>query len=316
MEFLNNKNIYKNTTTCIEYLRSLDLYHSKDDDDKRIFHCYWGNEFGAKACLSIKSFLATQNLDHVKLWLWLDKDDAYDQNINNPYLAPFLSKIEIKRYDVNVESANTPLSLLPPDAFANDLLKRSDLFRLLILYKYGGCYFDLDMLFLRDLSAVIPIFPKPEFCYQWAAKPYANSAFFSMKKTSGIAVYLMEKAIKFGSFHPKILFNIADANLKILMLPSTFFDPAWLHVTDSDTGTSCPFEKFEDFFKLFQDEELSSLKPKIHAFLDYCLTYHWHNQWMTSELKSSIAGYYNNYFDSILERRFGLRLHPSFFKEA
>lgn len=54
---------------------------------------------------------------------------------------------------------------------------RADAFRLLITYKYGGLYFDLDVLFLKDFSDLL----ENSFCYQWEKQPYANTAVLFLK---------------------------------------------------------------------------------------------------------------------------------------
>ena len=58
----------------------------------------------------------------------------------------------------------------------NGITYYSDFTRMLLLYKYGGCWFDLDVLFLRDFS---PLFSKfsDEIClYAWGKENYPNNA--------------------------------------------------------------------------------------------------------------------------------------------
>ena len=53
-----------------------------------------------------------------------------------------------------VESMNTPLENKFDLLNANDSLNwaAGDLFRILVLYNYGGVYVDFDVAFLRDFS--------------------------------------------------------------------------------------------------------------------------------------------------------------------
>jgi Glycosyltransferase sugar-binding region containing DXD motif len=149
MILLSPSSLYSNTATCLEFLRKLPAASGdRRRDGRQRFHCYWSGRFGGKQALSIKSCLATQDCD---LWLWLDHASALEAHQQNRYLKPLLPHITVRRYCPVEEAADTPLRGSPP-LEERALAHRSDVFRILILFKYGGCYFDLDMLFLRNIA--------------------------------------------------------------------------------------------------------------------------------------------------------------------
>jgi Glycosyltransferase sugar-binding region containing DXD motif len=316
MKLLPDEKLYLSTDACLNYLKKIPKIPQSEptvilQEQPLIFHCYWSGKFGAKQTLSIKSFLATQDLLRSQLWLWLDKSNGYDQYENNRHLKPLFSRITVKSYDSTQEAADTPLvssGLLE----IKDQVMHSNIFRMMVLYKYGGCYFDLDTLFLRNFFELWNILPVWEFCYRWAGKSFANSAILTLNKHSKASSYLIEKAAQQMKCLPKDLFRIADEKLELLMLPAVFFDPLWLLKDKIDTHSNYPFKSFKEFYRAMNMEQLDRRIPKIQEFLNPCFAYHWHNQWNASEIPNSIAGYFNRQFDSILTNKYGLQPLKSF----
>ncbi|MGY0036053.1 glycosyltransferase [Pedobacter sp. NJ-S-72] len=93
-----------------------------------------------------------------------------------------------------------------------NLAKRSDAFRFLVLYKYGGLYFDLDVMFLKDFGGLLD----SEFCYAWETQPYANSAILNLKRKSDLCNYILNKGIKKRTVLPWIILNYSDLLLQEL----------------------------------------------------------------------------------------------------
>lgn len=342
-----------NTAECLKYLRTIPRTSPAQKlEEKWLFHCYWYGEFGPKPCLSIKSFLATQDLEQTELILWLDKHHGYSGYESNPYLKPLLSKISVRSYDPQEATNRTPLAGSPaladteipngePDvqtavlpnsgvrwgAEEQDTMARlealsleqtkkalrADVFRIVTLHKHGGCYFDLDMFFLRDFFHLRNMLPQPEFCYQWSDLNYANSAILSLMKRGNISSYLIRKAARFNSCHPEKLFRKGDTRLNLLMLPSPFFDPLWLLNEGRDSSKLCPLEKmFENFFRPYTAEELAEKLEQMQEYRDSCFTYHWHNQWTKLEARNSVAGCWNQAIDKVLLEKYGLRATETF----
>jgi hypothetical protein len=94
------------------------------------------NPFGRKQSLAVRAAIATQPLNLCHIILWSDVDLS-----NNEYVKPMLPYIELRIYDVAKEKRDTPIESLPvEDAVDDRCWLDSDIFRILILYKYGGVY--------------------------------------------------------------------------------------------------------------------------------------------------------------------------------
>ena len=110
----------------------------------------------------IKSYLATQNLDKTELIVWSDYDIS-----DNPLIQPFKNLATFNIYDAEEEAIGTPLE-------GNDKLfmkdpkyyLQSDLARILLLYKYGGVWVDMDIIFLRDFKPLLD----QEYMYMWGSE--------------------------------------------------------------------------------------------------------------------------------------------------
>ena len=70
---------------------------------------------------------------------------------------------------------------------------RSDIARLMILFNYGGIYFDLDIILLKDINCILDF----EFCYQWGGKTGGNNAFLRLKKGSTNCNDIMNRYVVF-----------------------------------------------------------------------------------------------------------------------
>jgi hypothetical protein len=75
-------------------------------------------------------------------------------------------RLVLKKWDPVVEAKDTPVEKMSERALkSNDgrNWKGGDLLRIVILYKYGGLYFDLDVMFARDFA---PLYNQ-DFIYNW-----------------------------------------------------------------------------------------------------------------------------------------------------
>jgi len=266
---------------------------------KIIYHCYWFGEIGRKQAFSIKSLLCTQNMDNCKVILWLDKNNGYENHEQNSFLIALLPYIEVKAYDYYIESENTPwgndAGVNIGDSTYHQLVARADAFRYIELYKHGGIYFDLDILFLKDFAELL----HSEFCYAWETQPFANSALFNLKQKSPISTYLLHKTMKKRAVSPWLILLYEDQFLKDLcVLPCAFFDPIWQGLPPEKT----PLNDFEEFFKPFNNEFIN--KFNIHSYKDFftgCYAFHWHNQWKTAENGNSFFGIFEKEFNKLIE---------------
>lgn len=199
--------------------------------------------------------------------------------------------IYIYIYEDKIQIKNTPFEKYKNLFLQNyNLPARADAFRLLIPFKYGGLYFDLDILFLKDFSDLL----KNSFCYQWEKQPYANTAilFFKDKELINKIPHYIEK---YNAVVPWAIFNYSNVGLsEMTILPCAFFDPIW-NITNIN-NYDYPITKFEDLF--------AEYKNKIISYKEFFMgvyAYHWHNQWNKKTDKNSLFNIFNNEFSEILK---------------
>jgi len=275
INILDNPELYdgRNLDACLGYCKS--LYPIKLNEEV-IFHKLWlnkGIEFGRKQALSVKSFIVTQQLDRCKLILWTDYDIA-----NSEYIKPLLPYIEIKYYNATEEAKGTILegnkNLIFKDSMA---YLDGDLFRLLILHKYGGVYSDMDVVLLRDFS---PLLSK-EFMYGWGnaynTDGWINGAIMHLVKESLLSDYLLLEVKNCDINSPTSLGK--DTYLKVreyynnwIVYPAGFFNTEWQW--DASYMRRILGEEFyEGITSPMRKNKYSN------ELYDGAFSWHWHNKW-------------------------------------
>jgi len=319
MKTWDDPQLYTDPDYCLEFLAGLPDCAGRARGQKRIFHAYWHGIFGAKQALSLKSFLATQDLSKSEVWIWTEGMPSGIPAEENRFLAPMAGMIRVLPFSLAELTPGTPFQPDPgiigilgwrKRALLNgqkDLVHRSNLIRYLILYRFGGVYFDLDVLFLRDWNPLFEILGEAEFCYQWSSQPYCNTAILALQKESAFLEHIMGKSLKKRAFSPSKLFAFDDNALDLLVLPCTVFDPLWLHCDGHSIMTRRPFDTFEDFFLPRPEPAID-----IERFFPGSFAYHWHNQWTAPEIRNSFAGQFDRYFSERLRERFGVVCAPAF----
>ena len=240
------------------------------NDSKVIFHAYWYGKVSRLQVASINSLFATQESYDYVLWLWLD-EDTFDQNgEDNEWMKSIYNNpcIVIKRY--NPKKYVMKDSVLSKSMYLFDnskkLAMRADGLRIWALHQYGGFYFDLDVMFLRDMGKLIL---GPEFVYAWEKQVYANSAIIYLRKGSYLNEYIARKVNRVHSTQPWDVFKYDDPGMKPLRLYSTsLFDPIW-----NDDSEEYYIHNFDEFFK----KRLSDFN--CEKVFPYSYAYHWHNNW-------------------------------------
>jgi hypothetical protein len=272
---------------------------------------YWYGDFSSKQAFTVKSFLATQDLGNSELWLWLDAESGHAGHNDNPYLRPFLPFLNVMRFDPEVEAKDSPLERSRDLYLDLDPTRRSNFFRFAVLYKYGGTYTDMDMMFLRDFDALRRTrYFHDEFCYRWSSHvSYANSAVLRLNQHSDTARAILIKCCEVGCCRPRNVLRFEDnADLDITVLPCPFFDPLWPHHDRQDYYKTAPFRQFGDFFRKFGWRFRHI--PAVRSYRDFfpgAFAYHWHNFWDAREYEDSYFGLFNKEFDIILEEKLGVR---------
>ncbi len=248
----------------IEYLQKNKLNFYPKDDSIIIYHVYWYGYITRKQLLPIKSYLKTQDLKKTVLWVWLDFETYSEKNIN---LIPKHKNIVVKKYIPNNEAKNT---FFENKKFINDkkyIKFRSDIARLLFLYNYGGVYYDLDMILLKDLMPLLDV----EFCYSWSDKNRGNNGILRLKKKSKNCEQILKK---YTHKTPQCVGTnkvIFTNDLNIYCFPSVLFDPVWILNDKKLKSKYGNLNKFDNFFK--------NTKENINTFFaNEIFAYHWHSR--------------------------------------
>ena len=269
IKFLNdNKNLYDPNIDL--YTKSLDYAKNIENSENNniIFHCLWRvpKEFGRKQLAVLKSIIVNHIdvLETLEINLWSNVDLS-----ENVFFKEVEDFVTLRRWDLHNEIKGTILEdygfLSDKNSINDDVCYlESDLFRLLILHKYGGFYIDMDVLVLRNFLQLNDF----EFLYQWGTSGFRdevfkiNNAVMRLNKNSDLSFECLEilkeiPASKNSFDWGSGMFSNIKKN-EILVLPGIWFDSEW-----GFEGTqSNPFIKVDN----------------IELF-DGAFTWHWHNRW-------------------------------------
>jgi len=270
MHLLNNDiNLYRPEKKY--YLESLKYAKNfeNNNNNKLVFHCFWRvpREFGRKQVAVIMSILANHinKLDNLEINLWSNIDLS-----NNILLQNIKKYLNFKRWNLDIERKDSILEncyYITKESISDNMCYlEGDLFRLLVLNKYGGFYIDMDVLILRDMTPLNNL----EFLYQWGTSGCndnelvmtMNGAVMRFNKSSAILeeyLEILSEDIPYKdstSWGNKLYSKLI--NNSILVLPCIWFNSEWGH---EDTIND-PFGN----------------KNKIELF-DGAFTWHWHNRW-------------------------------------
>jgi len=260
---------------------------------RTIFHGFWSGQFKQKQQISLKSALATQQGE---IWLWLDEKDGWEERLSNPFVTEISGKIVLKKYSISTEVIGTPLEH-NIHLYTTDKVSTSDVFRFLILYHYGGVYFDLDVLFLKDFSPLLT----EQFAYPWDEN---NQKLVSENKAAALNQAILHIYAKgdlalsilhalnislnngnkyFNGYTGFAPFVTTTKHPDLHVLPMKFFDPCWVN-------NFRPKYFFEDS----HDHSCYSDIPAAYAF-------HWHNCWdLPIDPNSKFAQLSNQYTQPML----------------
>jgi hypothetical protein len=271
---LNDLRLYSDTNHCLARLR--DGLVPPTAAPPVTFHAYWRGRFGPKQALSVRSVLATQA--GARVHLRLDAQDGFEGHETLPDLAPLLDRVKVSVCDPQAE---VDAMRLPVRIDGNDT-HQADAFRLLALHQEGGVYFDLDVVFLRDLGPLRNLGP---FCYQWSGEPHANNAVLYLEAVSKLTTQILKRCRKKRSFRPwEVLRKDAGELRDLLLLPCAFFDPLWLRFDGHDPEAHVPFSHFDSFFNTSEDASPAAVDER---FFPGAFAYHWHNRWDAKEEEGS-----------------------------
>jgi len=264
------------------YRLGLDLLGNVKDEDysfpeeRTNFHVYTEVRT-PKELLAIKSYLATQNLDKTKLIVWSDYDISDQENIQ-----PYKDLVDFRVYNPQELAKGTPLegveSHLKTGGDHNHWMS-SGVMRFLVLYKFGGVYYDMDMVLLRDFKPILG----QDFAYQWGSSTdfpkerrweedcYGPcAALLGVVKGSHFIEDCMERLVATpptgGTCYDEDMLSYVYAKRPFTVFPSTFFNTEWLiSKTDKPLAQALNPQWFD-----------TPLQDLNHLFLE-AFAWHWHN---------------------------------------
>lgn len=246
-------------------------------ENPQLFHTYT-DLLSPKDLEVVRSWLVSQQLTH-KLIVWSDVDLS-----NHPDLKPLLDikflhgehPIETRIWDPVEEAKGTPLEDFS-HLKANDDRHwlSSDLMRLLVGWKYGGVFTDMDVFYLKNMNSLLGL----EFMYQWGNKTNFSyegccASVMRLEKGSDLATHLLETL---KSQNPqqrstcwgKDLFAQAYRSRPWLILPGSFFNTEWLMSEDMNHPPEGPGREIEKGW--------FSRTPASDCLFLEAYTWHWHN---------------------------------------
>ena len=115
-------------------------------DKPVIFHCYWNGIVYEKPLYSIMScyyFNVLNKNNKIILWVENGKKNGFTDKLSKYCeIRGFSLETEKKKSEIDELKGNVTIKS------GNDKRFRADFVRCLLLYNYGGCWFDLDCFFL------------------------------------------------------------------------------------------------------------------------------------------------------------------------
>lgn len=281
-----NQSLYYNLDECLKFCNQI-----KEEDYKineiTDFHIFWnvGYPFERKQLLGIKSYLCTQDLQKTRFNLWCNVDLS-----NNEFLKPFLHLINFRIYNISEEAKGTPIErrqdiINSSDTYSNLNWTKGDLFRVLILHKYGGLYTDVDVVFMRSFAPVLD----QEFMYKWGTeKEMINGAIMRLFKNSKFSNDLINEIAR-GPVMPNttnwstnLYQKVRRYNKDWTIFPAGFFNPEW---QDTTLGDWNPMKKYN--FKTY----------------DGAFSWHWHNKWLEKVEEGSKWQIMESKFDKLIKEK-------------
>jgi len=279
----NNEKFYTDFERTLDFLKSIKDENYNYPNHETIFHTYTEVK-NKKQLMTIKSFLANQNLNHCKLIVWSDYDIQ-----NNSLIQPYKKYVDFRVYNAHKEAVGTPLHGKNNYLSASDEkhYMQSGVLRFLVLYKYGGIWFDMDMVLLRNFKPIL----NQDFAYMWGSskdfkKENPNSgdcygpcaALMGAKKDGEHIQICMEELLKTDIVPCTTCFD-EDMLAKVYrrkeftVFPSVFFNTEW--------QVNCKYPGLSPKIQTgwFDKNEMS----EKYLFLD-AFAWHWHNTSRKNEI--------------------------------
>jgi mannosyltransferase OCH1-like enzyme len=250
-----------------DYIETINIaLNLKEDYEKSvIFHSYWNGQLNKKHLYSILScyyfnVYKNKQVSDFKIILWLEN------NKPNKYNVQIEKYAEIKNFSLSNEILDTKF-ITSEFYYKKELSFYSDVVRYLLLYNYGGIWFDLDCFFLRSFSPIFNNFENEICVYQWENQNYPNGAIYislipKSEKMRHNIQFIIKHNRGWGFQEASLTY---DLPLDMLVLPCSWFNADWIK-NPFNIGT-------EKFF------EETNINYDFDNFFKGSFCYHWHNKW-------------------------------------
>ncbi|KAH8684740.1 snoRNA binding protein-like protein [Tricladium varicosporioides] len=147
----------------------------------------------------------------------------------------------------------------------------SDAVRFVVLHMYGGAYFDMDVVMLRDMRPLL-IGDEHSFAERWGGHPSPgdyNTAIMSLTANSSLSSYLLRGGVRMGlNFHPRVVGVMAvkdHRNQEFQMLETAIFDPIWTEFNWDRLG-KCTVPCIHDYGQVFKGKNAFPLHDEWEAY--------------------------------------------------
>jgi len=253
-------------TNDMEYEETIDIARKLLTDvynNQVIFHCYWQGELTEKHLYSIISCYHF-NKNH-KIILWLEN------NISNEYNILIGKYAEIKLFNINDEIMNND--------FMNNDFMNNDFIKYLLLYNFGGVWFDLNCFILRSFDPLFVHFQHHICVYRLEYSNIPNDAIYislepksnNMKKN---IEFIINRNNGFGFVKANMTF---DLSLDLVILPCSWFNPI---------SIKNPLGNEKDYKMFFRT---TTERYDFNNFYNGSFCYNWNNLWNDEIENNSIA---------------------------
>lgn len=147
----------------------------------------------------------------------------------------------------------------------------SDAVRFVVLHLYGGAYFDMDVVMLRDMRP-LTIGDGHSFAERWGGHSSPgdyNTAIMSLTANSSLSSYLLRGGVRMGlNFHPRVIGVMAvkdHRNREFHMLETAAFDPIWTEF-NWDLKGRCTIPCMHDYGQVFKGKNAFPLKDEWESY--------------------------------------------------
>ena len=267
------KEDYNDVQKILNYLFMVREWGDEDVEPIKYFHCFWKGDLSDLHLMSLKSLHETHPESHVILWTL----DSFQMQgtlswmkikklLKNKIKVIQVTRDHFKEANAEILYSRFNLLCIAPEKdpnYKHQVGYASDVIRFIVLYIYGGVWFDLDILFLRNLNSI----KIKRYVSQWGTAMCGNGALMRLEKGHTL-IYELYNKIKNVPFYPETTFQIEN-HLDITILPSVFFDILWR--AKEELPKNLQIKDMDDFFNLSEWK----MPQQLYA-------YHWHNRWNNS----------------------------------